>query len=318
MVKTREKASCPICDRQATVTSKWVANKYGEKYEYLIFKHDDVTHYFNKADEKRRSFEKGKLENKLIEVINSESFREGVFQIGDVKEALTKDFPQISTNTVRSNLLRLSKRGVLEIREDKRKIFFTNQINKGKLNYTFQSMTILMEDINSDTMFKKHVYQFDVVNDRNWPLYYLHTRVVGDTESAIEKLELNAFDVSKSKEIKIIPIEDNPKEKRILLRLSDPIPLSGSRVIRLEYKWDEPAKLFTFSTGTKMKFFEFKIVGRVKTKLVALMVYPNRNETRNLTENIVEVGDSKQGFTSRIRIVDIEPFSVIQLKWDTV
>lgn len=309
---------CPICNLPSIRSSKWVSNRYGERYEYFVFKHGDISHYYNKASEDRRLFKKGELESKLIEVINSDTFRDGIFRIADLKKALTRLYPNISTNSIRSNLLRLSKKGIIEVTEKNRKIFFVNLINKGKLNYAFSSMKVRLEDISNNLMFSKHISEASLTNDKEWPLYYLHIRIVGDIETNYEDLELKAYDVSKSKEMKIILIENNPKEKRILLKFPDPIPSGETREIKWEYYWEEVSELFTFSTATRTNIFEFSILSNNETKLLASMTNPNRNETRDLSKEIIKTRDDERQYISHMSIKDIEPFSVIQMKWEKV
>lgn len=315
MVFGGKEEKCPICGVTARVSRKWVINRYGKRYDYFIYHHQGVVHYFNQDSKSSKGFRKGDLEKILIETINSQGFKLGSFQVVDIKRLLLRDFPKVGFGSIKVTLNRLAEIGILEKQKKGRNLFFVNTVSKERLSYVIESLTVVLEDVDSNATFKRHVFDYNIKNDHSWPLYYIPFRAVGDVETGLESLELTAFDSKNNKDIKVMHVEDAPKDKRVLLMLSTPLFPGDFRTIRIQYDWSEPKQMFVYSSATKMKIFEFSLYGNYPNKLSVFLTSASSNETTDLSSAVKEMSSPKWSRIRMVSLADVEAFAVLQLKW---
>lgn len=315
MVFNERYDACPVCGLNARVTRKWVLNRYGKRFDYFIYHHQGITHYFNQNAQDSRIFKKGQLEKILIETINSQDFKLGSFRIKDLKKLLMKEYPEVGFGSIKVSLNRLAQVGIIERRKEGRNLHYINTVSKDRLSFIIVSLAVSLEDVDKDNLFKKHVFMYRVRNDHSWPLYYIPFRFVGDVGASFEDLELRATDPSTDKEFKIMLVEDAPTDKRVLLKFYMPLIPGEMREVKIEYDWSEPQQVFVFSAATKMDSFEFSVSANIPTKLTPSLISATRNETKDLTGSVNESTTPKWKSVSRISLLDVEPFSVLQLKW---
>ena len=315
MVLYSKEDICPVCKNIARVSRKWVMNKYGQRYDYYVYHHSGYVHYYNQRQESSKAFKKGELEKILIETINSQNFKLGSFQIMDIRKLLLKDYPRVSFGSIKVSLNKLTEIGILEKQRKGRNLFYINTVSKDRLSYIIDSLGVVLDDSSNDSNYGKHRFYYNIRNDHSWPLYYIPFRVVGDVDITYEILGMKAFDSSYSKDIKIMLVEDAPKDKRVLLRLPVPLLPNEVRNIRIEYYWPEPKQIFVYSSATKMTNFEFSISGNYSIKLSAFLTSASSNETTDLSSSVIESKspDGKKILT--IKLQEVEAFAVLQLKW---
>jgi hypothetical protein len=315
MVYTKEMGICPICKLSAVVTKKWVLNKYSKRYDYLIYHHNGFVHYVNETASGSRRLKKGELKKLLIETINSESFKEGLFNAEDAKEALLKVIPSISLDSIRENLYKLSEEGMLEqVRRGKR-IFFLNAVYKERLSFLDDSIKFVLIDLDNDASFKGHILTALIRNDKSWPLYYLPYKIYGDTETDFKSLQFIASDPATNELLKTLIIEDKPKEKRLLLKLNRPLFPNETIKIRFEYQWQEPKQTFFFTAATQMNSFEFVLMGKRPLKIQATHTISTLNEVNDLSNSIILNSNRSWKYIYSVKIKSIKAFSVIHFKW---
>lgn len=318
MVFNERQEVCPVCGEKAKITRKWVLNNYGKRYDYFIFHHQGFDHYSNQSGQSSKLFKKGQLEKLLIETINSQEFRLGSFRIQDVRKLLVNDFPNIGFGSIKVSLNKLTKVGVIERRKKGRSLHYINTVSKDRLSYTINSLTIALEDIDKDYTFKKHAFLYKIRNDHSWPLHYVPFQAVGDVDAKFDDLRMQAYDPSNSKEIKVMLLEDAPMDKRVLLKLPTPLLPEEVREIKIEYSWSEPKQVFAYSSATMTKTFEFSVSGNNSTKLSASLASAAKNESIDLSSSVAETSSARWKHASSIRLADVEPFSVLQFKWERI
>ncbi|MGC8618793.1 MAG: BlaI/MecI/CopY family transcriptional regulator [Thermoplasmata archaeon] len=315
MKHQRNLVRCPICGEEAQITKRWTVNKYGKRYQYIIYIHGSKSHYVNQDSKIKKEIKKGELEGALMETINSQDFKLGSFTVKDMISLLSNRYPNLGYCSVKTNLDKLAQIGMVERRKEGRNLYYVNTVSKERLSFAITSISILLEDIKEDKMLRKHTFLLRILNNHSWPLYYMPFRVVGDTESTFEQLEFKAFDPSNSKSYSTILIEDNPMDKRILLKLHSPLLPSESKDIKLEYLLDEPKQVFGYSSATEMESFEFTLASNHDIKLSASITSMTRNTTSDLSENISSQADDKWRYVRKVSLRKVEPFSVVQFKW---
>lgn len=317
MVYTKEEGICPICKVNAIITKKWVLNKYSKRYNYLVYHHNGFVHYVSEAITGSRKFKKGELKKLLIETINSESFKEGLFSTEDAKEALLKVYPSISLDSIRDNLHKLSEEGMLELVRRGKRIFFLNAVYKERLSFLDDSIKFVLMDLDNDTLFRGHISTSLIRNDKSWPLYYLPYKIYGDTEIDFKYLRFSASDLATKESLRTLIIEDKPREKRLLLKLDKPLFPNETIKIRFEYQWQEPKQTFFFTAATQMNSFEFVLMGNKPLKIQATHTISTLNEVNDITPSIILKSNSDWKYIYSVKIKSIRAFSVIHFKWKT-
>ncbi|MCL5789051.1 MAG: hypothetical protein M1290_01130 [Candidatus Thermoplasmatota archaeon] len=306
---------CPVCGKGAKYTRKWVMNKYKKRYDYLIYWHQGYTHYSNQRISKSNRFRKGELEKILIETINSQDFKLGSFRIMEIKNLLAGSDIDVGFGSLKSSLNRLAEMGIVEKQKKGRGLLYVNTVSKERLSFVINSIAIWLEDIDRDSSYRRHMYSYRVKNDHSWPLYFIPFRAVGDVDMSFENINFVAFDSNDKKPIRVILVEDAPKDKRLLLKLSNPMLPNDIREINFQYDWQEPRLTYVFSAATKIDSFTFSVSGRDLTKLSISLTSGNSNETRDLSSEVEEYQSSDLVSVKRIQIINVEPFAVIQLRW---
>lgn len=315
MAREEDFGICPVCKGSARVSRKWVLNKYGKRYEYLIYQHEGFKHYSNQNEQNSRDFRKGDLEKLLVETINSQEFRLGSFKVADVRKLLLKDHPDIGYGSIKVSLNKLAKGGMIEVQKNGRSLSYINSFSKDRLSFVIDSLAISLEDVDEDGMFKKHVIRLEIRNDNAWPMYYVPFTAAGDEESTFQDIKILASDHSNSSDIRITLLEDAPMNKRVLLRLPSPLLPGEIRELRIEYYWSEPNKSYVQQSATKMDSFEFSLSRNNLARLTASLTSGSTNETTDLSGRIKETSSERWSHVSSITITEVEAFSVLQFKW---
>ena len=282
---------------------------------YFMYHHQGQIHYSNQNEVISKSVRKGELERALMEKINSQDFKLGSFRISEIKKLIEKDFPDVGFGSIKANLNKLAEIGILEKQKKGRSLFFINTVSKERLSYLIESLSVTLMDFEGDSKFKQHLFVYNIVNDRSWPLYYIPFRAVGDVDSTMESLNIYAFDSTSEKEIKVMIVEDAPKDKRFLLRMPSPLLPGESRRISIKYDWEEPKQMYVYSSATKMKTFEFYLLSRRPSKLSVYLTSSTTNETRDLSSDVKETSSKEWKYVQTIVMSEVEAFAVVQMKW---
>ena len=304
---------CPVCGLEARVSRQWVLNKYGKRYEYLIYHHDGYVHYFNANSTTPRYLKKGEVENAIIEVISSPQFKLGSFLIGDIKKALSGTYPDLGYESIKVSLNRLSRMELVERQKSGRNVYWLNSAAKGRLSYFVDSLSIRLEDTERTGLFEGHTHIYRIINDRSSPLYYLPFRVAGDIDMTMQELNLKASSLSGP--LRPVIIEDLPRYKRMMLRLLKPLPPGGTDEITIRFKLPEPERVFYYSSGTETANFTFTISGSEPLALKVMLTSGTREEVLDLSGNVVELSSESWSHISRLALPKVDAFSALQFRW---
>ncbi|MEM0141659.1 MAG: hypothetical protein QXN66_06480 [Thermoplasmatales archaeon] len=315
MVYAKQLVNCPVCGKPSRVVRKWTRNKYGVRYEYFVYYHAGQPHYVNKNEPKRSRLRKGELETALMEMINSQDFKLGSFTVNDIMNLTSSKFSGIGYCAVKMNLDKLCEIGMIESRKEGRNIYYVNTVAKERLSFIILSLSITLEDIGNDGMFKKHIAILKIKNNQSWPLYYIPLRAVGDIDSKFDQLQLRVSDPESSMEYPIVLIEDNPMDKRILAKLPHPLLPLDSKILKLEYLWDEPKKSYVHSSATEMESFQFILASNSGIKITAIETSIKNDLFADLSGSVLNCSDERWRYIKKISLKNVEPFSMFQFKW---
>ncbi len=314
----KEEGICPMCMRPSLITRKWVLNNYGKRYNYIVYKHTEGAHYSNELPQYSRSLRKGTLKKILIDTINSESFKDGLFSTEDARISLMRTNQSVDMDSVRDNLYQLVELGMLKSVKKGRRVYFINAAYSDRLSFVDDSLRVILKDVDDDALFKRHASIATVRNDKGWPLYYLPYKIFGDSGIKFSELQFKALDITNKVELKTVVIEDNPTEKRLLLKLIKPL-FPGERIrIRFEYDWGEPNQSFFHTAATYMRSFNLTFLGNGPLEARATQSLSNLNEVRDLSKSIKLGKRHGWNYVYTLRLRSIEPFSVIQFRWKRI
>lgn len=306
---------CPVCKLPARVTRKWVLNKYKARYDYLIYHHNGINHYSNQGSGASRKFKKGEIRSMLVNAINSENFKDALFRTEEMKKILRLKYQNIGSDEIRDNLYKLSDSGMIETVRKGRDVYFLNAVYKERLSFVDDSLRLILRDIDNNLMFRNHISINTIRNDKNWPLFYLPYRIFGDSDNDFKGLQFKARDLTNNQILKTTVLEDNAREKRLLLKSSKPLFPNQSVRIKFEYNWDEPTQTFFYSAATEMRSFEFTFMGNRPLKIQATQTISSLNQVKDLSNAIVRKKSRRWKFVYSLKMKSIGAFSIIQFKW---
>jgi hypothetical protein len=318
VASVKEEVICPTCKKPSLMTRKWVLNRYGKRYDYLIYRHEDAVHYSNESPLQSRSFKKGILKKTLIDIINSESFKNGLFSAEEARLSLLKMNQRANLDSIRDSLYQLVELGMLKSIKKDRKVYFINAAYSDRLSFVDDSLKVILSDIDGDGLFRRHVSNALVRNDKKWPLVNLPYKILGDSEIEFEKICFKARDLTHKVELKTIVIEDNPLEKRLLLKLTKPLLPNETIRIRFEYDWSELNQSFFHTAATFMKSFNLTFLGNRQLEARATLSESDLNEVIDLSKSIKI--DKKPGwnYVYSLKLKAVKSFSVMQFRWKNI
>ncbi|MEM0136554.1 MAG: hypothetical protein QXU18_15230 [Thermoplasmatales archaeon] len=258
---------------------------------------------------------KGEIEGILMQIINSQDFKLGLFRVKDIMDIVRRRYPGIEYCSIRNNLDKLVKIGMLTSKREGRNLYFVSTVSREKLSFTIKAISILLEDVDNNKMLRKHTMLMRIINSQSWPLYYVPLRAVGDVDTKFEELQLKASDPNTDEFYTVIVIEDNPTNKRLLIKLRKPLLPSETKDIKIEYLWDEPNRVYTYSSGTEAAAFNLVLASNYNIRVSAVMTSLNDNLSLDVSDKFSNSSSDKWRHIRTLSLVEINPFSMFQFKW---
>jgi|GEM_PF-5505911 len=309
----KRKEICPICGNEGFVSKVWTTNKYGSKYSYKIYNHGNIKHYYS-IDNSRKINKKGEILDNLTNLLSSDQFRLGLFSLSELKVELKKRGLIYNDISVRNSLLILVRNGLISISKKGRNVFYVNELNKAKLNFTFLDIHLIMEEMKGNGKIDGHIYKILLRNDKYFYLNFIPFNIIGDSPKNFQNLNFNATDLSMNKKLKVILLENKPKEKRMLLRFDNPIPPGKEREIELFYEWEEITPTFTFGSASEINKVIIEIKSKIINNMKVTQISPDRMTNIDITDKVLK--ESENGINSyKIEISEFLPFSMLYIQW---
>ncbi len=313
MSKKSKVAICPFCGKEAKVREKWTVNKYGKKYNYKIYDHGRVKHYFGDKNI-RKAQKKGEILTHIVELINSTNFKLSVFSLSDVKLELEKEGLNYNSISIRNNLITLKNNGLLNIIKRGKKILFINNMNNSTLGFNFAKVKFILIDKKGDGIIRNHDFLITVINDSQNYLNFVPIDITGDSPRNFEDINFIAIDVASGKEINPMILLNQPKLKRMLLKLAQPLLPKESREIEFFYNWEETYPTFTFGSATEISNIVFEIRSIGKNELRVNQISSDRTSKIDISDRVVKINDGNF-YISKIELDKLTPSSILFLEW---
>ena len=307
---------CPVCNAPAIVTRTWTKDKSGKKYEYKLFHHNNSIHRVRENSSASGRIPKNDARRELLVLLNSVRFRKAIFTVREVVEAVNKGklsmrYPQVS----RILLAFVEAKFILVLRRG-RMLYFTNTPVKGKLDYLFKDISIELNDSDGTGLFKEHRYKARILNDSQFPLSYLQYRVFGDNAKDKDQTAIRAYDTTNNERAHVYYLEDNPKEKRIIIEFVPPVSPGEEREFQIDYSWPELEPSYTFTAATDLKSLRFLLFSEVKFALSVTKTNQNQTEAEAVYGKVTFMRDGRKRMVSKFEDTNIRPFVILKFKWE--
>ena len=128
-----------------------------------------------------------------------------------------------------------------------------HRLVKTKSNFAFNSIDILLDVENLQTMQTRHTWVWDVTNVSKEPRSEIFYFIDGKTKKDFAEMKVSVTD-EEGKNLEVSkPNVDRPYHKEFHVLLGEPVLPREKKRLVLKYDWEEPDRVFTyrFSTGTK-------------------------------------------------------------------
>jgi hypothetical protein len=126
------------------------------------------------------------------------------------------------------------------------------------LGFEFNSVEVHLDITDLKSMMTHHTWIWNVKNISKEPLKQIFYSIDGDLPREFSKLNVKITDENNNK-LEIISLDVNkPLKKAFHVKLATPIRKNQSgRLIKLEYDWEEPDRVFEYIFSVKAKKFRY-------------------------------------------------------------
>jgi hypothetical protein len=150
-----------------------------------------------------------------------------------------------------------------------------------KNNFVFNEIGIKLEVINPKTWNTHHAIVWNVVNISKKPMTEIFYFIDGDTPKEFSDMNVGVKDDNDNALVIIAVNENKPYRKAFNVHLNKPLAPKKSRVIIMEYDWEEPLRMYFFRSPTDCK------------KLTYSFIAPKGVELKTRTLKVDSVSGSK-------------------------
>lgn len=315
MTYPKMRAKCPVCGKTCMVTRTWTKNKYKKVYQYYLYHHKTVTHYSNQSVDERREMKKYDAVNMIISTLNSLRLKKQPFTTREMQSELASRGNPVGWETIRHTLITLSQRGVIEpLRNGRYLSWYTPSVN-GEVRHKFHNNKMKMTDTTNDASFAEHGFTMDVVNDNDYPLYFIVEKFHGSSSAGFQEINMKGVDVTMNENLSISVIEDAPKVKRVLISFDHPILPKEERAIEVRWTWMETGKRFLWSTVTDVDEYQLTMITKRELLVNATFISSNEHLATNASKLINQTTMKGGGNSYTLTIEKIHPHSYLEIKW---
>jgi len=135
----------------------------------------------------------------------------------------------------------------------------TDEYDIIKPNFEFNSVEIRLKVTDPKTMMTHHTWLWDVKNISKNPLQQIFYFIGGDAPKDFSEMNVTIRD-EENNELEIISLDVNKEhEKKFNVKLNKPIRKNQRAIIKLEYDWEEPYRVFEYVLSSKCKKFKYEL-----------------------------------------------------------
>jgi len=125
--------------------------------------------------------------------------------------------------------------------------------------FEFNSIELRLDVKDPKNMMTHHTWIWNVKNTTDKPLEQVFYRLNGDVPKDFSKMNVKIFDENNNR-LDIVSLDVNkPVEKKFFVKLKKPVKKNQrKRILRLEYDWEEPERVFEYVFSSNCKKFRYK------------------------------------------------------------
>jgi len=144
-------------------------------------------------------------------------------------------------------------------------------------DFQFNSVEIKLDVIDPKTMMTHHTWIWDVKNNSKKPLEQIFYNIGGDTAKDFADMNVKITDENNN-ELDIVSLDVNkPHEKAFNVKLKKPLRFrQKGRILKLEYDWEEPDRIFEYVFASKCKKFKYNFTIPKETQIKNRVLEVNR------------------------------------------
>ena len=133
--------------------------------------------------------------------------------------------------------------------------------------FEFEKVELILDIKNPQTMMTHHTQIWNLLNVSNEPRDLIHYNIDGDTPRNFADLHVSVKD-EKGKKLKIQDMDArDPKHKEFNVKLSRPIKPDSTKILKLEWDWEEPDRKYIYQFSSDCKKFKYILDISSKTEL---------------------------------------------------
>ena len=188
------------------------------------------------------------------------------------------------------------------------------------LGFEFNNVEVHLDITDPKSMMTHHTWIWDVKNISKDPLKQIFYSLGGDLPRDFSNLNVKITDENNNK-LEMISLDVNkPLEKAFHVKLATPIrKYQSGRIIKLEYDWEEPDRVFEYSFSAKAKKFRYVFTApkELEIKHRILEVIRNLGDKRRAEPpaNIKYLKDRTEIVWETAKKHNIQTHDVFEFQW---
>ena len=126
-------------------------------------------------------------------------------------------------------------------------------------NFMFKNVKLILEVKNTKTWATHHTQIWNLLNVSNESRDIISYKIDGDKPRKFEDLNVSVKD-GNGKRLKILELDDkNPIHKTFKVKLDNPIKPNSSKVLKLEWDWEESSRNYVYDFASECKKFKYEV-----------------------------------------------------------
>lgn len=124
-------------------------------------------------------------------------------------------------------------------------------------NFAFNSIEIILDVRDTQTMLTHHTWIWDIMNIAKEPKQQIYYYLEGDTAKDFADMNVTASD-GKGTKMNILSLGSNkPYHKEFNVQLNRPLKPKQKKILKLEYDWEEPERNYFYKFASDCKRFKY-------------------------------------------------------------
>lgn len=124
-------------------------------------------------------------------------------------------------------------------------------------NFKFNAIEVRLDITNTKTMMTHHTWVWNIINIAKEPKHQIFYYLDGDTPKEFADMNVTVKDERDNKLEILSQNSKNPYHKEFNIQLKRPIKQKQKKILKLEYDWEEPERVFFYKFASDCKKFRY-------------------------------------------------------------